>query len=63
MTLAPAEAGIVIHALAREQIDCHFIGQVVPSRAGRHARGGHPSVATARVLAQTRSPAVRSEEA
>ena len=29
MTLPPAEAGIVIHALARESIDCHFIGQVV----------------------------------
>ena len=29
MTLDPAEAGIVIHALARESIDCHFIGQVV----------------------------------
>ena len=34
MTLAPAEAGIVIHALAREQIDCHFIGQVVPREQG-----------------------------
>jgi hydrogenase maturation factor len=34
MTLAPAEAGIVIHALARESIDCHFIGQVVPRDQG-----------------------------
>jgi hydrogenase expression/formation protein HypE len=34
MTLAPAEAGVVIHALAREAIDCHFIGQVVPADQG-----------------------------
>jgi hydrogenase expression/formation protein HypE len=34
MTLAPAEAGVVIHALAREAIDCHFIGQVVPPEQG-----------------------------
>lgn len=34
MTLAPADAGIVIHALAREGIDCHFIGQVVPADRG-----------------------------
>jgi hypothetical protein len=34
MTLAPAEAGMVIHALAREAIDCHFIGQVVPPEQG-----------------------------
>jgi hydrogenase maturation factor len=34
MTLAPAEAGIVIHALARESIDCHFIGQVVDRAQG-----------------------------
>jgi hydrogenase expression/formation protein HypE len=34
MTLAPGEAGIVIHALARESIDCHFIGQVVPREQG-----------------------------
>jgi len=34
MTLAPAEAGIVIHALARESIDCHYIGQVVPRDEG-----------------------------
>ena len=34
MTLAPAEAAVVIHALARESIDCHFIGQVVPREQG-----------------------------
>jgi hydrogenase expression/formation protein HypE len=34
MTLAPAEAGVVIHALAREGIDSHFIGQVVPPEQG-----------------------------
>ena len=34
LTLAPADAGIVIHALARESIDCHYIGQVVPPEQG-----------------------------
>jgi hydrogenase maturation factor len=34
LTLAPGEAGIVIHALARESIDCHYIGQVVPREEG-----------------------------
>lgn len=34
MTLAPADAGAVIHALARESIDGHFIGQVVPREQG-----------------------------
>src|SRR5512145_3228092 len=34
MTLDPAEAGVVIHALARESIDCHFIGQVVERELG-----------------------------
>jgi hydrogenase expression/formation protein HypE len=34
MTLVPAEAGVVIHALAREAIECHFIGQVVPHDQG-----------------------------
>jgi hydrogenase expression/formation protein HypE len=34
LTLAPAEAGVVIHALARESIDCHYIGQVVPPERG-----------------------------
>ena len=35
MTLNPADAGVVIHALARESIDCHFIGQVVDRAQGR----------------------------
>jgi hydrogenase maturation factor len=34
MTLAPADAGVVIHALAREGIDGHYIGQVVPREQG-----------------------------
>ncbi len=34
LTLAPADAAIVIHALARESIDCHYIGQVVPRESG-----------------------------
>src|SRR6195256_292024 len=34
LTLAPADAGIVIHALAREGIDSHYIGQVVPAAEG-----------------------------
>src|SRR5881397_1974305 len=34
MTLAPADAGMVIHALAREDIDGHFIGQVVERAEG-----------------------------
>jgi hydrogenase maturation factor len=34
LTLGPAEAGIVIHALAREGIDCHYIGQVVAPEQG-----------------------------
>jgi hydrogenase expression/formation protein HypE len=34
LTLAPADAGVVIHALAREGIDCHFIGQVVAREQG-----------------------------
>src|SRR5437899_10043840 len=34
MTLAPADAGIVIHALARQSMDCHYIGQVVPRAKG-----------------------------
>jgi hydrogenase expression/formation protein HypE len=34
LTLAPADAGIVIHALAREGIDSHYIGQVVPASDG-----------------------------
>jgi hydrogenase maturation factor len=34
MTLAPAEATIVVHALARESIDCHYIGRVVERDRG-----------------------------
>jgi hydrogenase maturation factor len=34
LTLAPADAGVVIHALAREGIDCHYIGQVVAPDQG-----------------------------
>ncbi|HEY3066612.1 MAG TPA: AIR synthase family protein [Methylomirabilota bacterium] len=34
VTLAPADAGLVLHALAREGIDCHFIGKVVPREDG-----------------------------
>jgi hydrogenase maturation factor len=34
MTLAPGDAALVVHALARESIDCHFIGQVVPRSEG-----------------------------
>ena len=34
ITLPPAEAGLVLHALARESIDCHFIGQVVTPEQG-----------------------------
>jgi len=34
MTLSPAEAGMVIHALAREGIDSHYIGQVVSRELG-----------------------------
>jgi hydrogenase maturation factor len=34
LTLGPAEAGLLLHALARESIDCHFIGQVVPREQG-----------------------------
>jgi hydrogenase maturation factor len=42
LTLAPADAGIVIHALAREGIDSHFIGQVVPREQGVFlVRGSH----------------------
>ena len=34
MTLAPADAGAVIHALAREGIDSHWIGQVIARERG-----------------------------
>jgi len=48
LTLDPAEAGVVIHALAREAIDCHFIGQVVERAQGvtlveARSRGRCPS--------------------
>jgi hydrogenase expression/formation protein HypE len=41
MTLAPADAGVVIHALAREGIDSHVIGQVVPRAEGVALVEGH----------------------
>ena len=59
MTLAPAEAGIVIHALAREAIDCHFIGQVVPPEQGVTLVRGHAPVAAAHIPAGRDRPAVR----
>ncbi|HEV8673317.1 MAG TPA: AIR synthase family protein [Methylomirabilota bacterium] len=34
ITLAPADAGVVMHACAREGIDCAFIGRVVAREAG-----------------------------
>ena len=34
LTLAPGDAALLVHALARESIDCHFIGQVVPRAEG-----------------------------
>jgi hydrogenase expression/formation protein HypE len=34
IALAPADAGRVLHALAREGIECAFIGRVVPRDAG-----------------------------
>lgn len=34
MTLSPADAAVVIHALAREAIESHYIGQVVPREQG-----------------------------
>jgi hydrogenase maturation factor len=41
LALSPADAAIVIHALAREGIDSHFIGQVVPAEQGvTLVRGG-----------------------
>lgn len=41
LALAPAEAGILLHALAREGIDAAFIGRVVPRASGvMLARGG-----------------------
>jgi hydrogenase maturation factor len=34
LTLAPADAALVLHACAREGIDCAFVGQVVPKEEG-----------------------------
>ncbi|HSE92852.1 MAG TPA: AIR synthase family protein, partial [Methylomirabilota bacterium] len=34
LTMSPADAATVIHALAREAIDGHYIGQVVPREKG-----------------------------
>jgi hydrogenase expression/formation protein HypE len=43
LALAPTDAGIVLHALAREGIDAAFIGRVVPREAGVVlTRGGQP---------------------
>jgi hydrogenase maturation factor len=43
LALAPADAGTVLHALAREGIDAAFIGRVVPREAGiLLVRGGRP---------------------
>ena len=43
LALAPTDAGIVLHAFAREGIDAAFIGRVVPREAGVVlTRGGQP---------------------
>jgi hydrogenase expression/formation protein HypE len=43
LALAPTDAGIVLHALARKGIDAAFIGRVVPREAGVVlTRGGQP---------------------
>ena len=43
LTLAPADAALVLHACAREGIDCAFIGQVVPRDEGLALlEGGRP---------------------
>ena len=43
LALAPTDAGIVLHALAREGIDAAFIGRIVPREAGVVlTRGGQP---------------------
>ena len=34
IALAPADAGVVLHACARERIECAFIGRVLPPDAG-----------------------------
>jgi hydrogenase maturation factor len=44
LALAPADAGIVLHALAREGIEAAFIGRVVAPEAGVVlTRGGRPA--------------------
>jgi hydrogenase expression/formation protein HypE len=44
LALAPSDAGVVLHALARDGIDAAFIGRVVPREAGvMLTRGGQPS--------------------
>src|SRR5262249_1858437 len=43
LVLAPSDAGVVLHAFAREGIDAAFIGRVVPREAGVVlTRGGQP---------------------
>jgi hydrogenase maturation factor len=43
LALAPSDAGIVLHALAREGIEAAFIGRVVPRETGIVlTRGGRP---------------------
>jgi hydrogenase maturation factor len=43
LALSPADAGILLHALAREGIEAAFIGRVVPREAGVVlTRGGQP---------------------
>jgi hydrogenase maturation factor len=43
LSLAPTDAGVLLHALAREGIDAAFIGRVVPREAGVVlTRGGEP---------------------
>jgi hydrogenase maturation factor len=34
LTMPPGDAALVVHALARESIDCHYIGQVVQRERG-----------------------------
>jgi hydrogenase maturation factor len=43
LALPPADAGVLLHALAREGIDGAFIGRVVPKEDGvTLSRGGRP---------------------
>jgi hydrogenase maturation factor len=43
LALTPADAGVVLHACAREGIDCAFIGRVVPREAGVRLTAGRRS--------------------